>query len=80
MQCPFCEENSLLTEDALDRHIVDKHPEYSEVGDTLYRKKSMIWTWAMGLTSSRYGFQGAKTKEEVLETFKYFVRELMKGD
>ncbi len=80
MKCPYCDEDSILTENDMDSHIVKKHPEYTEVGDTQFRHKSLMWTWAMGLTASVYGQKGNNRKEDVLETFKYFVRELMKSE
>jgi len=80
MQCPYCDRNDILTEDDMDAHVVKSHPEYSEIGEVQRSKKALNWTWAMGLCTCVYGQKGGNKKEDVLETFKYFLRELMKAE
>jgi hypothetical protein len=80
MKCIYCGEDSFISEDDVDRHIVEGHPEYSPVGDMKESRKTLNYTWAFGLTGVVYGQKGNNKKEEVLETFKYFLRELMKSE
>lgn len=88
MQCPYCEEANLNAEE-ISIHILKGHPEKTQV--KLYelmgknyaeQRVNRIWDTAAGLAQNVYmdAPKSKKTKEFLLDTFKYFLRELMQSE
>ena len=80
-KCPFCPDETFMTEDELRTHIFSKHPEKTNTAEAFgeaMRKATqgqMKYQLAAMLTQASLGSKGEE-KEVVLEWFKYFVREL----
>lgn len=78
-KCPYCED--VLTDwEHLNLHILEYHPEKSTLADYHEAKTSRIWLTATELTTMTLKPKQHNAKEGVLDTFKYFLRELMKSE
>lgn len=79
IDCPYCDKQ-LKSYDDFDTHTLKFHPEKIGLEEFKEAKRSRLWDTAIQLTFSTYGNNGSKDKEQTLETFKFFLRELMKAE
>ena len=79
MKCPWCdfEGNDW---DEVNFHCLKTHPEKSELEDFKEAKVSRIWNTAIELSVASLGTKGGIPKEKVMDTYHYFLRELMKSE
>jgi len=84
MECPYCDTQELLTEHDLTIHLLKEHPDKVLTGD-LFRnitqtsnaqaRMSTLMNVAAVLTNISY--QGHITLDDVLITYRNFLKELM---
>jgi hypothetical protein len=79
MQCPYCD-TELEDSEELDFHALKFHPEKTSMADRWENKTTRIWDTAIQLTACSLGVKGGAAKEKVMETYRYFLRELMKSE
>jgi hypothetical protein len=80
MQCQWCEAD-VKDFDEMQAHMLKFHPELTELENFKEDKIARIWGTSVDLCSVVFGTKGGlANKETVLETFKYFLRELMKSE
>ena len=80
MKCPYCLE-TIADIDELNVHCLQRHPDKTTLENFKEDRRSRLWSTAVQLTevvcnSSSY----ASRKKTVLDTFKYFLRELMQSE
>jgi hypothetical protein len=78
MECPYCDQQ--ISEDEFDIHCLKIHPDKTGLEGYRQETTARMWATATELTLYVFGSHGSNKKEEVLETFKYFLRELMKSE
>lgn len=80
MQCPWCEFEGTDWEE-VNFHCLKSHPEKSELENFMENKLSRLWGTAVDLTDIRFGdHKDTLSKEDVMATYRYFLRELMKSE
>jgi len=81
MECPYCDKE-FIDHDDWNIHIIKNHPDKTTLEDFKEARVSRMWQHASELTIGFYGnrIKHVRTKEEMLETWKYFLRELMKSE
>jgi hypothetical protein len=77
MKCPYCEEECRDYED-WNAHALAFHPEKTSLEDTREARILRYWNTASELTSVVFLNQCLEdtTKEAVVETFRYILREV----
>jgi hypothetical protein len=80
MQCPWCEQQP-ADFDEMQAHMLKYHPEVTQLADYQESKVQRIWGTAVDLTIVCYGYhKDPLNKEVVMETYRFFLRELMKSE
>jgi len=80
MECPYCSE-TVADYDDFTLHVLKCHEDKTSLEEFRETKISRMWAIADSLTSTTFGNHAEQLdKEKVLETFKYFLRELMKSE
>jgi len=79
MQCPYCDDE-VRDLDEFNLHCLKSHPDKTSIATWQEDKIVRIWQTAESLSDMCLGKKGDIPKEQVLETFRYFLRELMKSE
>jgi len=79
MQCQWCEAEP-KDFDEMQAHMLKFHPELTELENFKEDKIARIWGTSIDLCNLTYGNKGGISQEKVMETFRYFLRELMKSE
>ena len=80
MQCPWCEQQP-ADFDEMQAHMLKFHPELTELESMKEDRIVRIWQTAVDLTTTRFGYHKDKLDMvDVMETYRYFLRELMKSE
>jgi len=76
MRCLLCAREDFLTEEEVMTHMLQEHGAQS-LAKEMERAQKLVTLYgvASGLTNASIGDKGA-TKEETLERFRFFVKEL----
>ena len=78
MQCPYCDDNSSCDIDEVSLHILKCHPDKTTLAEIRESVTSRIWSTALELTRLSLS-DSAHRKNTVLNTFKFYLRELTKS-
>lgn len=79
MQCPYCD-TELKDSEELNFHALKFHPDKTSLADYQENKIARIWETAVELSIAVLGTKGGIPKEKVMDTYRYFLRELMKSE
>jgi hypothetical protein len=82
MNCAYCD-TEVKDIDEFNLHCLKFHPDKTGLGSFREDRTARLWDTALQLTSIKYANQQAakwRSNYQILETFKYFLREVMKSE
>lgn len=89
MKCPYCSKAVGSDIDEVSLHILEFHPDKTLLEDAKESRRARLYETAVSLTDTVFmrvlgvskvrGFDLEEVRTDVLDTFKYFLKNLMDG-
>ncbi len=79
MDCPYCEAQVKDYEE-FNLHVLKRHPDKTSLEDVRQIRINRFWDTSANLTTLCFNSSVSHDKSDVLNTFKYFLRNLMESE